>query len=204
MPFLSLTPGTQGTLPAVTAATTGVGGALWTPEGTFAGVLVATDLDSSRGYAYVADSAAGRVVTDIAPGLVFAYGSDLLSCRNSPSEHGVLPYRRYCASRAGRPSSWIPVFQERDLPARRSHQRPGGGQHAGARGDWRRGDRAKPAARVDCHRTFSAAAPRVVGTPRRRESSAAGAAGVYRLHHRPGGPATRRSGASLSRDRVVR
>lgn len=77
--FLTLTPGTAGVLPPVTAATTGAGAAAWTPGGTFAGVALATDLDSSTpAWGYVVNDATGTIAATIAPGVVLAY-SQLLA-----------------------------------------------------------------------------------------------------------------------------
>lgn len=72
--FLTLTPGSAGVLPPVTAGTTGAGAAAWTPGATLAGVAIATDLDASAGgFAYVVNEATGKIVTAIAPGVVLAY-----------------------------------------------------------------------------------------------------------------------------------
>jgi hypothetical protein len=77
--FLTLTPGTAGVLPPVTAATTGAGAAAWTAGGTFAGVAIATDLDASvGGFGYVVNDATGTIAATISPGVVLAY-SDLLA-----------------------------------------------------------------------------------------------------------------------------
>ncbi|MBE7501717.1 MAG: PEP-CTERM sorting domain-containing protein [Verrucomicrobiales bacterium] len=76
--FLTLTPGTAGVLPPVTAATTGAGAAAWAAGGASAGVAIATDLDSSiGGFGYVVNDATGTIAATITPSLVLAYSSVL-------------------------------------------------------------------------------------------------------------------------------
>lgn len=72
--FISLTPGSAGVLPPVTAPTTGVGVVAWAPGGSIAGVAVLTDLDASAGgFAYVVHELSGEIVTSIAPTTALSY-----------------------------------------------------------------------------------------------------------------------------------